>query len=663
MNVNTLTGASWYVLNTAANALPDADQRWLVAQITTTGSISGTLNYQIFPLGDGANQIQKSVDFDGAGEFPQFVTVCGCMDETACNYSPDANNEDGSCEYPAVHYDCEDNCLNDADGDGVCDELEVEGCQDESACNYNASATDQGVCDFAEAYYNCEGVCIADTDEDGVCDELEVVGCQDVLACNYNQDATNPGDCQYAEEHYTCDGFCLNDADGDGVCDVFEIVGCQDEAACNYDMDATDEGECEFAQLHYDCGDNCLNDSDGDGICDELEVAGCQNADACNFNPDATDSDDGCVFAEDYLDCDGTCLNDSDGDGVCDELEIEGCTDATACNFLAEATEENGTCEYLDATGVCGGACLADADGDGVCDDVDPCVGILDVCGVCNGPGPVNACGCSDIPEGACDCLGNQEDALGVCGGICEADVDEDGICDVDDDCIGSLDACGICNGPGEIYDCGCTGIPAGDCDCNGNQLDALGVCGGSCAADADDDGICDDVDGCVGSIDACGVCNGPGDVYACGCTDIPEGACDCDGNQLDAIGVCGGTCPADLNDNGICDSEEECAGDEDECNVCFGPGAIYECGCTGIPEGDCDCDGNQLDAVGTCGGTCEADVDGDGVCDVDEIDGCTDESACNFDFDATERRRLMCRIGRMWRLWRSGDRPGHLRL
>ena len=47
LNVNTLTGASWYVLNTAGNALPDADQRWLVAQITTTGSISGTLNYQI----------------------------------------------------------------------------------------------------------------------------------------------------------------------------------------------------------------------------------------------------------------------------------------------------------------------------------------------------------------------------------------------------------------------------------------------------------------------------------------------------------------------------------------------------------------------------------------------------------------------------------------
>ena len=52
LNVNTLTGGSWYVLNTAANALP-TDGRWLIAQITTAGDLSGTLNGQIFPLGVG----------------------------------------------------------------------------------------------------------------------------------------------------------------------------------------------------------------------------------------------------------------------------------------------------------------------------------------------------------------------------------------------------------------------------------------------------------------------------------------------------------------------------------------------------------------------------------------------------------------------------------
>ena len=41
-------------------------------------------------------------------------------------------------------------------------------------------------------------------------------------------------------------------------------------------------------------------------------------------------------------------------------------------------------------------------------------------------------------------------------------------------------DACGICDGPGAIYECGCADIPEGDCDCNGNVLDECGVCGGS---------------------------------------------------------------------------------------------------------------------------------------------------------------------------------------
>ena len=60
---------------------------------------------------------------------------------------------------------------------------------------------------------------------------------------------------------------------------------------------------------------------------------------------------------------------------------------------------------------------------------------------------------------------------------------------------VWEYDDCGICNGPGAIYECGCADIPVGDCDCDGNQLDALGVCGGDCTADADVDGICDDVD------------------------------------------------------------------------------------------------------------------------------------------------------------------------
>ena len=44
----------------------------------------------------------------------------------------------------------------------------------------------------------------------------------------------------------------------------------------------------------------------------------------------------------------------------------------------------------IDVLDICGGGCEADADNDGICDNVDNCIGVVDECGVCNGPGPTN---------------------------------------------------------------------------------------------------------------------------------------------------------------------------------------------------------------------------------------------------------------------------------
>ena len=74
---------------------------------------------------------------------------------------------------------------------------------------------------------------------------------------------------------------------------------------------------------------------------------------------------------------------DVDYDGIWDSEDD--CTDSEACNFSADPTEP---CAYTDVLGICGGGCEGDGDGDGICDDVDTCVGELDECGVCNGPGP-----------------------------------------------------------------------------------------------------------------------------------------------------------------------------------------------------------------------------------------------------------------------------------
>ena len=178
LNVNTLTGASWYVLTTAANALPDSDGRWLIAQITTEGSISGTINFQIYPLGVGADQIQKSVNFDGipgwGGPCGDLPYPFGCIDEAACNFDPCATLSDDSCLYLDDAGECTQSCLDPGDTNCV---DPVFGCTYTMAINYDEDATeDDGSCLFEpcgdgtiwdETLNKCIVANPSDTDFDG----------------------------------------------------------------------------------------------------------------------------------------------------------------------------------------------------------------------------------------------------------------------------------------------------------------------------------------------------------------------------------------------------------------------------------------------------------------------------------------------------------------
>ena len=617
---------------------------------------------------DASDPCVGALDACGVCNGPGAVYACGCTEVP----SSDCDCEGGQLDALGV---CGGDCPADVDSDGVCD-TEEGGCTFVWACNYNPSALfDNGTCEF----FSCLG-CTDPTAcnfnpaaiyPNGSCEYVScaIQGCTNPLACNFDAAATfDNGTCDFTScvgcTDPAADNFDPGATLSDGSC---IYAGCTNPAACNFESSANlDNGSCLFNDALGVCGGACEADVDVDGLCDNADpcvgaldgcgicngpgaiyVCGCSEipAGACDCNGNVLDA---------LGVCGGDCGADTDGDGICNTNEVAGCTDASACNYNAAATDEDGSCtvedqcgvcggsgipagvcdcagNQLDALGVCGGSCAVDADGDGTCDDVDPCVGALDACGICNGPGAVFTCGCSGIPSGSCDCEGNVLDVLGICGGGCAADVDGDGICDNVDACVGALDACGVCNGPGAIQACGCSELPAGACDCAGNELDALGVCGGPCAADADADGICDNADACVGALDACGVCNGPGAVNACGCAGIPAGACDCAGNGFDALGVCGGACVADADADGICDIADACVGALDACGICNGPGAVLACGCSGLPAGACDCSGNALDALGICGGLCTSDVNGDGVCDGPETFGCTASNACNY--------------------------------
>lgn len=90
----------------------------------------------------------------------------GCTDPNACNFNPLANVDDNTCSYATDYADCNGNCLNDFNNNGICDDIEITGCTYLSALNYSNQATmDDGtcvfeVCDFSDcaaADFNNDG--------------------------------------------------------------------------------------------------------------------------------------------------------------------------------------------------------------------------------------------------------------------------------------------------------------------------------------------------------------------------------------------------------------------------------------------------------------------------------------------------------------------------
>ncbi|MGY8901854.1 MAG: hypothetical protein ACKVI1_04615, partial [Flavobacteriales bacterium] len=138
-----------------------------------------------------------------------------------------------------IHPYLDGECINDSDGDGVCDEFEIEGCYEPEACNYDPNATDDSM--------NCDYTCY---------------GCIEAGACNFNAFATVD----------------------DGTCDFLSCAGCTNAMACNFDVEATlDDSTCFLPGDPCDDGDQYSFD---DVIQDDCMCLGygCNDPDACNFS-------------------------------------------------------------------------------------------------------------------------------------------------------------------------------------------------------------------------------------------------------------------------------------------------------------------------------------------------------------------------------------------
>ncbi len=149
------------------------------------------------------------------------ATIAGCASSVACNFNPQATDDDGSCYF--IGDACDDgnnNTVNDVyqDDCNCAGEAIVEGCINSSACNFNSGANvDDGTC-----YY------IGDS-----CDD---------------EDEWTENDA------YNVNCECVGE-------DIPQVFGCMDSEACNYDSLANvDDGSCYNVDLYTIIGSSSVNE-------------------------------------------------------------------------------------------------------------------------------------------------------------------------------------------------------------------------------------------------------------------------------------------------------------------------------------------------------------------------------------------------------------------
>ncbi|MFT4780008.1 MAG: hypothetical protein ACI923_002551 [Flavobacteriales bacterium] len=249
------------------------------------GTASGCAVDGNYQMTNGAGDIifQMGTANYGSGATHAFcfpTDVPGCIDNTACNYSPSATSDDGSCEF-----------------------VSCAGCTDAAACNFDPTATiDNGTCDFSCLGCIDSGACNFDpvaTIDNGTCD-FTCFGCIDAAACNFNAGATiDDGSCDFSCFGCIDSGACNFNAGAsidDGSCD-YTCVGCTNPAACNYDPTSTiDDGSCESTSC------NCAGDFNGDGFRNVADILILLGDFGCIGSCAADMSGDGFVNSSDVLD-------------------------------------------------------------------------------------------------------------------------------------------------------------------------------------------------------------------------------------------------------------------------------------------------------------------------------------------------------------------------
>ena len=225
-------------------------------------------------------------------------------------------------------YNC-NGCINDSDGDGICDEFElVEGCTTQDALNYSETAVlDDGSCifEFNVSFDNVsnvtDSVSLYNIYNPDIFLGSSQIAVGDLVGVFYLLDGIlfSGGYVVYNGINpiqITIIGDDPSTPEIEGFQDGQEIIWIiqQVETEINYLIDVLTYAEIftpnteEMAVL--------------EGV-DSIFTLGCTAPLACNYNLNANLEDGSCIYSMNYLDCNGDCINDFDMDGECDEVDYD----------------------------------------------------------------------------------------------------------------------------------------------------------------------------------------------------------------------------------------------------------------------------------------------------------------------------------------------------
>ena len=287
--------------------------------------------------------------------------IAGCTDPEALNYNPEATVDDGSCEYS----DCDENeiLVQLNAGPGALFEWSFENAEEYlEGGGYNAQgAIEEYTFCVEDGCYNFTIYDFSDSEWTG-------------LVSIYVNGQT------YLIEPVSNDSNLSFDIAVNGNCEE-EVEGCTDPEALNYNPEATvDDGSCEYSDcganeilVQLNAGPEALFEWSFENAEEYLEGGGynAQGAieeytfcveDGCyNFTIyDFSESEwtglvciyiNGEVYLIEPISNDSNLSFDIPVNSNCGE-EIEGCTDPEALNYNPVATVDDGSCEYEDCTPV-----------------------------------------------------------------------------------------------------------------------------------------------------------------------------------------------------------------------------------------------------------------------------------------------------------------------